>query len=236
MTYNGEFSQKSGLDWLKMANFGHFASFPIFHPKWGSDWLEMANFTWFTTFPIFCHQSISFLEKFKKCSLWGEGGTSAIFQLFELFPTKVAQNDTQWPILPPKWFGLAQNFNFFQVFPQKEAQIALEWPISPNLQLFQSFPTKASHFWRGGGTLANFPRFATFWIIFNQSGSKWPTMTNLATKVAGIGSKWAILVKFQQKLKFFSGILTDLHRTFRTGLVFLSRLKWVQGVLCYNQN
>ena len=24
---------KSGLDWLKMANFGHFAGFPIFSPK-----------------------------------------------------------------------------------------------------------------------------------------------------------------------------------------------------------
>ena len=27
MTHNGEFCQKSGLDWLKMANLGHFAGF-----------------------------------------------------------------------------------------------------------------------------------------------------------------------------------------------------------------
>ena len=61
-------------------------------------------------------------------------------------------------------------------------------------------------------------------------------MANFATKVAQIGSKWAILVKFQRKLKYLSEILTDLHLTFRKGLVLLSRSKWVQGVLCYNQN
>ena len=33
MIHNGKFCQKGGLDWLKMANFGHFAGFPIFSPK-----------------------------------------------------------------------------------------------------------------------------------------------------------------------------------------------------------
>ena len=33
MTHNGEFCQKSGLDWLLMANFGHFACLFIFFPK-----------------------------------------------------------------------------------------------------------------------------------------------------------------------------------------------------------
>ena len=28
MTHNGKFCQKSQLDWLKMANFGHFVCFP----------------------------------------------------------------------------------------------------------------------------------------------------------------------------------------------------------------
>ena len=37
------------------------------------------------------------------------------------------------------------------------------------------------------------------------------------------------------KLKYLSGILTDLHQTVRTGLVTLSQSKWVQGVLCYDQ-
>ena len=86
---------------------------------------------------------------------WGAGGyISQIFpdlQLFESFPTG---NDPQWPIVPPKWLRLAQNgqfwsfFNFPQVFPQKAAQIDSKWPISPDSQLFQSFPTKAAHFWQ----------------------------------------------------------------------------------------
>ena len=39
-----------------------------------------------------------------------------------------------------------------------------------------------------------------------------------------------------QKHKYLSGILTVLHQTFRTGLVFLSWSKWVQGVVCYDRN
>ena len=33
MTHNGQFCQKSSLDWLQMANFSHFAGFSIFSPK-----------------------------------------------------------------------------------------------------------------------------------------------------------------------------------------------------------
>ena len=38
-----------------------------------------------------------------------------------------------------------------------------------------------------------------------------------------------------QKHKYLSGISTFLHKTFRTGIVFLSRSKWVQIVVCYDQ-
>ena len=37
-------------------------------------------------------------------------------------------------------------------------------------------------------------------------------------------------------LKNLSRISTVLHQTFRTGLVFLSQSKWVQGVVCYDRN
>ena len=53
-----------------------------------------------------------------------------------------------------KWLRFAQNgqflsfCRFFHLFCQNEAQIDLEWPISPDSQLFPSFTTKASHFWR----------------------------------------------------------------------------------------
>ena len=116
----------------------------------------MANFTWFTTFPIFYHQSVSFLEKSQKFSFLGGyiNKCFEFFNLFESFHIKAPQNDPQWWILPPKWLRFAQNgqfwsfCRFFHLFCQNEAQIDLEWPISPDSQLFPSFTTKASHFWR----------------------------------------------------------------------------------------
>ena len=64
------------------------------------------------------HQKLNVIQKptfhfedffFNPCG--GGGGVHhPIFldlQLFESFPTKVAQNDPQWPILPPKWLRLA---------------------------------------------------------------------------------------------------------------------------------
>ena len=87
------------------------------------------------------------------------------FNFFKSFHAEAAQNHQQWQILSKKWLRLAQNgqfwsfYRFFHLFPQKEAQIDSEWPISPDSQLFPSFATKASHFWRnlknfcsGGGT------------------------------------------------------------------------------------
>ena len=50
------------------------------------------------------------------------------FATFPIFPTKVAQNDSEWPILP--------NLQLFQSFPTEVAQNDSEWQILPNLQLF----------------------------------------------------------------------------------------------------
>ena len=92
---------------------------------------------------------------------------------------------------------------FFYLFPQNEAGIDSEWSISPDSQLFPSFATKASHFWRnlknyrfhgGGGTLANFLSFPTFsncftpmWVemthngkFCQKSGLDWVKMSNFA--------------------------------------------------------
>ena len=57
-------------------------------------------------------------------------------QLFQSFPSEVAQNDSEWPILPDS--------QLFQSFPTEVAQNDLEWPILPNSQLFQSFPTEVA--------------------------------------------------------------------------------------------
>ena len=70
---------------------------------------------------------------------------------FKSFHTNAAENDPQLQILPKKWLRLGQNGHFcifFYLFPQNEAEIDLEWSISPDSQLFLSFATKASHFWR----------------------------------------------------------------------------------------
>ena len=50
--------------------------------------------------------------------------------------TKVAQNDSEQPILP--------DLQLFQYFPTKVAQNDLERPILPDSQLFQSFPTEVA--------------------------------------------------------------------------------------------
>ena len=59
-----------------------------------------------------------------------------IHNFSNLFPSEVAQNDSEWPILP--------NLQLFQSFPTEVAQNDSEWPILPNSQLFQSFPTEVA--------------------------------------------------------------------------------------------
>ena len=98
MTHNGQFYQKSGLDWLQMANFCHFAGFSIFSPK------MRLRLTWNGQ----CHPIHNFSHLLPpKHLIFGEiskifvpgGGTSAIFfeffNFFKSFHTEVAQNDTQ---------------------------------------------------------------------------------------------------------------------------------------------
>ena len=81
------FSNCFTLKWLKMTHNGKFC-----HQS-GSDWLKMVNFGQFSTFSRF------FLKK--RLRLPGNWPIFLDLQLFKLFPTKVAQNDPQWPILPP---------------------------------------------------------------------------------------------------------------------------------------
>ena len=91
---------------------------------------------------------------------------------FKSFHTNAAENDPQWQIWPKKWLRLGPNGHFcifFYLFPQNEVEIDSEWSISPDSQLFPSFATKASHFWRNlknfrfwGGYIANFLSFPTF--------------------------------------------------------------------------
>ena len=59
-----------------------------------------------------------------------------IHNFSNLFPTKVAQNDSEWSILP--------DLQLFKSIPTEVAQNDSERPILPDSQLFQSFPTKVA--------------------------------------------------------------------------------------------
>ena len=94
-----------------------------------------------------------FWRNLKNFHFWG-GYIGKFFEFsnfFKLFHTNPAENDPQWQIWPKKWLRLCKNAQFgmfFYLFPQNEAEIDSEWSISPDSQLFPSFATKASHFWR----------------------------------------------------------------------------------------
>ena len=180
----------SSSEWLGMANFAWFATFPIFFTKvaqndleWPilpdfalfqsfptkySEWPGTTNFAWFATFPIFTHWSSSddsngqfaWLQLFQSFSTEVAQNDSEcqfcpICNFSNLFPSKikVAQNDSEWPILPdsqlfpPRWLRMTRNgqfarFTTFQSIPNEVAQNDSEWPISPDLQLFHLFPLK----------------------------------------------------------------------------------------------
>ena len=84
------------------------------------------------------------------------------FATFPIFSTEVAQNDSEWPILPDS--------QFFPSFPTEVTQNDLEWPISPDSQLFQSFPTGVAQNDLEWGILPDSQLFHLFPL-------KWPRMT-----------------------------------------------------------
>ena len=108
--------------------------------------LYQSQFYSVNIFLILSRKNASKLLETPALWFWGEGvGYNGKFH------TNVAGNDPQWQIWPKKWLRLSQNGQFgmfFYVFPQNEAEIDSEWSISPDSQLFPSFTTKASHFWR----------------------------------------------------------------------------------------
>ena len=162
--------------WLRLSQNGHFCIFFYLFPQNDTeiDW-EWSISPDSQLFPSFATKASHFWRNLKNFHFWG-GVHRQIFEFsnfFKLFHTNAAENDPQWQIWPKKWLRFSQNGHFcifFYLFPQNEAEIDLEWSISPDSQLFPSFATKPSHFWRnlknfhfwGGGTLANFLSFPTF--------------------------------------------------------------------------
>ena len=128
MMHNGEFCQKRGLDWLKMANFGHFACFPIFSPKMRLRLTQSGQFHLIHNFSYLLPPKCLIFGEISKIFVLGGGSSLANF-LFELFPTKVVQNDPQWPILSLKWLDLAWNRQFWLNFNKNLNISAESWPI-----------------------------------------------------------------------------------------------------------
>ena len=151
--------------------------------------LEKLDFVQVVTFPIFPHQ--------KWLRMTQNGQFHLNSQLFQSFPTKVAQNDLEWQILP--------NLQLFQSFPTEVAHNDSEQPILPNLQLFQSFPTRSGSEWLW---IANFAWFATFPIFSHQSGSEWLGTANFARFATfpifshWSGSEWLKMANFAQLATF----------------------------------
>ena len=81
-----------------MANFTHFATFPIF-----SYWSKLIENGQFYTFCNFSRYLAT--EEVQNNSEWP---ILAILQLFQYFPTEVVQIDSEWPIL-----DILQIFQYF---------------------------------------------------------------------------------------------------------------------------
>ena len=155
MTHNGKYCQKCGLDWLKMANFGHFACFSIFFPKMRLRLTRNGQFHLIHNFShLLSPKHLIFVEISK--IFIPRGDTLANFLSFSTFlnhfKLKQLKMTHNGKFCQKSGLGLAQNGQFcsfsmfFHLFPQNEAQIDSEWPISPDSQLFSSFATKVSHF------------------------------------------------------------------------------------------
>ena len=157
-----------------------FAYFSIFSPKMRMRLTRNGQFHLIHNFShLFPPKHLIFGE-ISKIILGGYIGKFFEFSnFFKSFHTNAAENDPQWQIWPKKLLRLSQNGHFcifFYLFPQNEAEIDWEWSISPDSQLFPSFATKASHFWRnlknfhfwGGVHRQIFGVFQLFQIVSHQ--------------------------------------------------------------------
>ena len=126
MTHNGQFCQKSSLDWLQMANFGHFAGFSIFSSKMRLRLTQNGQFHPIHNFSHLCHQSISFWRNLKNfCSAGVHQQIFVFLNFLNCFTLKQ--------------LTMTHNGEFCQ-------KSGLDWLQTANfviLQVFLSFPSKS---------------------------------------------------------------------------------------------
>ena len=105
MTHNGEFPQKSGLDWLKMAMLVICMFFHLFF-KMRLRLTQNGQFHPIYNFSHFLPPKHLISGEISKIFIPRLGVHQQIFEFFNFFKsfhTKAAQNDPQWQILPEKW-------------------------------------------------------------------------------------------------------------------------------------
>ena len=96
-----------------------------------------------------------------------------------------------------------------------------------------SFLEKSQKFSFLGGYISNSFEFSTFANYFTL---KWLKMTHNGEFLPPKWRRWAQNGQFWFNFNKNLNISVESWPIFRTGLVFLSWSKWVQGVLCYDQN
>ena len=141
MTHNDEFCQKSNLDWLKMANFGHFAGFPIFSPKmrlrvtWNGQFHLIHNFSHLLPPKHHIFGDIS-----KIFVLGGYiGKLFEFFNFFKSFHTKVAHNGKFYQKSGLDWIKMAI-FGHFAGFPIFSPKMRLRLTQNGQFHLIHHFP------------------------------------------------------------------------------------------------
>ena len=171
--------------WLRLSQNGHFCIFfylfPQIDTEIDSEWSISPDSQ---LFPSFATKASHIWRNLKNFPFWGVGYIGKFLEFsnfFKSFHTNAAENDPQLQIWPKKWLRLSQNGHFcifFYLFPQNEAEIDSEWSISPDSQLFPSFATKASHFWRNlknyfwGGYIGKFFEFSNFFKSFHTNAAE----------------------------------------------------------------
>ena len=130
---------------------------------------------------------------------WGGGYIGKIFEFFnffKLFHSEVAQNDTQWPILPKKWLRLAPNSlfwsfcRFFYLFPKMRLKLTQNGQCHPIHNFSHLLPPKYLNFGEiskifipgggGGGYIGKIFEFFNFFESFHsdvaQNDTQWPIL------------------------------------------------------------
>ena len=196
MTHNGKFGQKSGLDWVKMANLAYFS---IFSPKMRLRLTQNGQFHLIHNFSHFLPPKCLIFGEISKIFISGRVVHQQNFWVFQLL----------WTRFRPMWHKITHHCKFGQ-------KSGLDWVKMANLAYFSIFSPKMrlrltrngqfhlihnfSHLlppkhlifgeiskifiFRGGYIGISFWVFQLFQIISHQCGWKWPTMANLAKKVA----------------------------------------------------